>query len=691
MAIVAVWLGRPRVGFGHGTPLQELLQPIGIAPNRPPPLATRPRQTENPPSPVIYSFPPHELDEDLFELRRAGERVPAQPKVLALLFFLVRERARTVTKAEVLEAVWPGVFVGEASLSRAVSEARKAIGDDAQDMIVTVRARGLHFAASVITREPAPRSERRPGTSVPPPPMPAPGPVIGRDACLSALRARLDEAERGRGALVWLTGEGGIGKTFALEAFAGEASPRARVSWARSHRDDAVPAYWSWTQLARGLGEAGAAVLDAVAALRASSATEDQRFAGFDAVTRAVLAAAEARPLVLCFDDIEHADEGSVALLRFFAREARGARVLVLASLRDVAGIAPEAASLRSLFRDRGEHLVALRAFSRADVERLAAAQSDAPAPSALIDAILDKSGGNPLFATRLFATDWAARALADAHVEVVSSLDLQAGLLESITDHLTRLSPSCVDALASAAVLGKTFSFAALTATSGVSNEVLLDALAEATTAKLITKARGGGYQFAHALVRDVLSRRVPAAERAARHKAAGHALLAAYGDAADAHAAELAHHFLRAAPAGEADLAVEYSIKAADAAARSGEARRAASHYEGALEALAYSPAKATERLDVQLAFAAALAKTAIDERAPSAYLDAATLARAFAAPAALVEAVLGYSSLTAADTLVLPDLLREAAVAAEGIDGPRGAELRARVATALAQNPP
>jgi DNA-binding winged helix-turn-helix (wHTH) protein len=640
---------------------------------------------------VIYAFSSHELDEELFELRRAGERVPAQPKVLALLFFLVRERARTVTKAEILEAVWPGVFVGEASLSRAVSEARKAIGDDAQDMIVTVRARGLHFAAKVTARDAAPRSERRPLESTPPPP-PAPesaGPIIGRDACLSALRARLDEATRGHAAVVWLVGEGGIGKTFVLEAFTGEAAARARVSWARSHRDEAVPAYWSWTQLARGLGERGAEAASAVTALRKRCATDEERFEGFDAVTRAILPAAGETPLVLCFDDVEHADEGSVSLLRFFAREARDARVLVLASLRDVAGIAPEAASLRALLRDRGEHLITLRSFSRADVERLAQARSEAPAPSALIDAIVEKSGGNPLFATRLLATDWAERALADAHVEVLSSLDLQAGLLESISDHLTRLSPSCVEALASAAVLGKAFSFAALAATSGMSSDALLDALAEATNAKLVTKTRGG-YQFAHALVRDVLSRRVPAAERAARHKAAGHALVAAYGDAAEAHAAELAHHFLRAAPAGEAELARHYSLKAAQAALREGDAAKAATHYAGALEALDHSPSATLERLEVQLAFAAALARAGLDERAPSAFLDAATLARAFGAPAALVEATLGYAALPSADALVLPELLREAEAAAARLDGAGSDELRERVARALATQP-
>jgi DNA-binding winged helix-turn-helix (wHTH) protein len=56
-----------------------------------------------------------------------------QPKVLDLLFCVVRARGRVVSRNELFEMVWAGIKVGEASLSRAVLEARRAIGDELQE------------------------------------------------------------------------------------------------------------------------------------------------------------------------------------------------------------------------------------------------------------------------------------------------------------------------------------------------------------------------------------------------------------------------------------------------------------------------------------------------------------------------------------------------------------------------------
>ncbi|MGE0324209.1 MAG: sigma 54-interacting transcriptional regulator [Polyangiaceae bacterium] len=97
------------------------------------------------------SFGDFELDEPRFELRQAGVPVEIQPKVLDLVFFLVKNAERVVTKAELLDNVWPGVIVTEASLSQAVSAARRALGDDgsAQSLIRTVRGRGFRFTADV--------------------------------------------------------------------------------------------------------------------------------------------------------------------------------------------------------------------------------------------------------------------------------------------------------------------------------------------------------------------------------------------------------------------------------------------------------------------------------------------------------------------------------------------------------------
>lgn len=89
------------------------------------------------------------LDEARFELRRAGEVVAVQPKVLELIVYLVRHRQRVVPTEELMSTVWDGTVVTEASLSQALSLARRALGDSAREQkaIRTVRRKGLQFVA----------------------------------------------------------------------------------------------------------------------------------------------------------------------------------------------------------------------------------------------------------------------------------------------------------------------------------------------------------------------------------------------------------------------------------------------------------------------------------------------------------------------------------------------------------------
>ena len=100
--------------------------------------------------PGCWSFGPFELDERRFELRRTGgQRLPVQPKVIDLLLVLVKHRDRVVSKHELLDTIWPGVSVCEASLSQVVSLARKQLGDGprTQRYLRTVRGRGFQFVA----------------------------------------------------------------------------------------------------------------------------------------------------------------------------------------------------------------------------------------------------------------------------------------------------------------------------------------------------------------------------------------------------------------------------------------------------------------------------------------------------------------------------------------------------------------
>ena len=78
---------------------------------------------------MLYRFGAYELDEARGELRREGRPVAIQPKPLALLALLLRERERVVPADEILSTLWPDTVVTPGSLNRAVSHARRAIGD----------------------------------------------------------------------------------------------------------------------------------------------------------------------------------------------------------------------------------------------------------------------------------------------------------------------------------------------------------------------------------------------------------------------------------------------------------------------------------------------------------------------------------------------------------------------------------
>ncbi len=100
---------------------------------------------------MLYYFGDFELDEDARSLSRAGRSCHVQPKVMDLLLFLVRHRARAVSRVALVRLLWPDTVVTEASLTRLVKEARRLVGDDGrgQEVIRTLHCRGYRFVAEV--------------------------------------------------------------------------------------------------------------------------------------------------------------------------------------------------------------------------------------------------------------------------------------------------------------------------------------------------------------------------------------------------------------------------------------------------------------------------------------------------------------------------------------------------------------
>src|SRR5262245_59009645 len=89
------------------------------------------------------------LDAGARRFLRAGEAVHLPPKAFELLLLLVESRPRAVSKAELLDRIWPGVFVSDASLAKTVSKIREAIGlSDDTAILRTVHGYGYAFAAA---------------------------------------------------------------------------------------------------------------------------------------------------------------------------------------------------------------------------------------------------------------------------------------------------------------------------------------------------------------------------------------------------------------------------------------------------------------------------------------------------------------------------------------------------------------
>src|SRR6187200_46308 len=87
------------------------------------------------------------LDRDARALVRRGLTVHHTPKAFDVLALLLSERPRALKKADILDRVWPGTFVTDASLTRTIHEIRDAIGDEGSTTIRTVHGHGYAFAA----------------------------------------------------------------------------------------------------------------------------------------------------------------------------------------------------------------------------------------------------------------------------------------------------------------------------------------------------------------------------------------------------------------------------------------------------------------------------------------------------------------------------------------------------------------
>ena len=582
------------------------------------------------------------------------------PKALAILRLLMEQAGQLVTKAALLEAVWPEAVVHEAALSVCMSELRKALRDSAQTprFIQTVHRRGYRFIGHLLTVAPS----TLPPVPLSPPRSASPAPLlVGREREVTQLHQWLERVRHGGRQTVFLTGEPGMGKTAVVNAFVQEVASAGDVWLARGQCIEHYGGGEAYLPVLEALGrlcrEPGGAPLLALLEQQAPTWLVQMPAllspAAFEVVQRRVLGAtgermlrefAEAvealtriRPLVLILEDLHWSDYATMDLLTYLARRSGTARFLLLGTYRPVEVLLHshplQMVKQELVLHDQGVELP-LGLLTATEVTRYLARRfaGETALPSSFRELALvmhQRTDGHPLFLVTVVehllqrgvlredSGQWEVQPEAAA-----AALEVPASVRQMIEQQLARLSPEEQRVLEAASVAGSACAVAAVAAGLEVDLEAVEDCCTSLAQRSQFLVPSGletwpdgtvaERYRWEHAVYQEVVYMRVPMGRRLRLHRRIGAREEAGYGEQAGEHAAELAMHFERGQDTARA---VQYMQQAAENALRRYAYQEVVGHLTRGLALLATLPetaARAQQELDLQLTLGPALTAT-------------------------------------------------------------------------------
>ena len=484
---------------------------------------------------------------------------------------------------------------------------------------------------------------------------------VGRDNELEQIHQAAEQAKRGRGQIVAVVGEPGVGKSRLFYEFLhshrtqdwlvceassvsyGKATPflplaeLLRAYFRIEERDDTrtVRAKVTGTMLTldRALEDVVPALLwllDALVPDDAFLATDpaERRHRAVDAARRLLVRESRMRPMLLVFEDLHWIDAETQAFLDGFIDNVPTSPILLAVNYR------PE-------YRHRWGNKTYYRQLridplppESAD-ELLHVLLGDEPALRALKVWLVERTEGNPLFLEESVRTLVETRALvgdAGAYrlARPLDSIQVPSTVQAILSARIDRLSPELKRLLQAAAVVGKDVPVALLNAIADVSGDTLHAALAELQAAEFLYETHlfpDLEYTFKHALTHEVAYGGVLQDRRRALHAALVGALERIHGDRRIEYVELLAHHAVRG---GLADKAVQYLREAGDKSMGRSAMREAAAFFEAALDVLAGLPETA-ERRSTALVLDIALGPVLISLKSAASPEVAAVYARA------------------------------------------------------------
>jgi tetratricopeptide (TPR) repeat protein len=429
-------------------------------------------------------------------------------------------------------------------------------------------------------------------------------PLIGREPEMGRLRALLEEAAAGRGSVVTIVGEPGIGKSRLVQELALEAASRkTRVLIGRCYQSEQILAFGVWADAFR-----GGRLTEPLRAERLSprwrrdlsrffpELTVDAGDAGaptdylrlFEAAAHLIADLASRDPLLVLLEDIHWADEMSLRLLAYLSRRLATRRVLLVTTARE--DEVADSPALRLTMQEIHEHrfavTLALRPLSRQAVasllRSLTRARSTVTFDARLEEDIWIASDGNPLMAVESLRTVHEGR-ISPEIAQTAARMPLPDRVRAVIAGRLERLTERGRALIAAAAVIGREFESDLLERAAGLAPDDIADGLDELLRRHLLHETRGG-LDFTHASIREVAYGQLSLPRRRLLHGHVGNALQTLYAANLAPHYAAIGGH---ARAAGAWDTALTYLRAAGDQAAMRSAHREAVTFFEQALEA--------------------------------------------------------------------------------------------------------
>jgi DNA-binding winged helix-turn-helix (wHTH) protein/tetratricopeptide (TPR) repeat protein len=545
------------------------------------------------------------------------------PKAFDVLRYLVEHAGRLVTPDEILEALWPDIYINPEGLRRYIQEIRKALGDrpDKPVFIKTLLKRGYQFIAPVFEENTA--QQPLDLTSE------AAKKIVGRGQELYELDRCLGKAARGQRQMVFVTGELGIGKTTLVDEFQRRAAATAlslRISRGQCVEGyGSQEAYYPMLEALGGLCR-GSGRESLVQTLAEQAPTWLVQFPALlkqehrEMLQREILGATRERmmreigealetitsenPLLLVFEDLHWADHCTVDLLSALARRRTPAKLMVIGTYRPVDVIVSEH-PVKVVKQDLLVHglcgEIALEPLGEAEVaEYLAAEPSEGSLPNGLASLLFQRSEGNPLFMVTalddmtergLISRNKGSWQLGIALNEI--QFEVPKSLQQIVEGQIERLSPEETRVLEVASLQSLTrFEVASGAAIIDLEPEVFEDVCETLSRRHRIVRSAGSTkladgtvtacYEFVHVLYREVCYGRIAPGRRAQLHRRLGDWVEAHFEPLNEA-AIWLTDHFEQG---GDWLRAIKYLHLAADTAGRRFEPRQAAEILKHALE---------------------------------------------------------------------------------------------------------